>query len=453
MPKTSSDKHLLLKGTFILTATGFITRIIGFFYRIFLSHTFGEEGVGLYQLIFPVYALCFSFTCAGLQLAISRCVARYKASGNTRRAMECLYGGLSLSVILSVCVMFLLQNNNEVIALRFLGDVRCAPLLSAMAYAFPFASIHSCIVGYYIGLKATKIPAISQLVEQVVRIVSVYALYIALSKNHANVSVTVAVCGLVFGEISSAAFILWNFGRSIPHLPQKENHMLSSFFETTWLSIPLTANRIMLNILQSIEAVSIPAKLLLYGYTTKEALSIYGVLTGMALPCILFPSAISNSIATMLLPAVAEMQSNDSSKSLKTLTRKVSIVCIMLGSGCTVLFLVSARFIGEAVFQSPLAGKFIFILAWICPFLYVSTTLISTLNGLGKTFLTLCINVLGLCIRIGGVFFLTPFYGIKGYLYGLLISQIVVTLLCYVSLWFYLLPKVKKHQVRPSEGF
>ena len=209
----------------------------------------------------------------------------------------------------------------------------------------------------------------------------------------------------------------------------------------------------MLNILQSIEAVSIPAKLLLYGYTTKEALSIYGVLTGMALPCILFPSAISNSIATMLLPAVAEMQSNDSSKALKTLTRKVSIVCIMLGSGCTVLFLVSARFIGETVFQSPLAGKFIFILAWICPFLYVSTTLISTLNGLGKTFLTLCINVLGLCIRIGGVFFLTPFYGIKGYLYGLLISQIVVTLLCYVSLWFYLLPKVKKHQVRPSEGF
>lgn len=60
-----SRKHLLLKGAFILTLTGFATRFMGFFFRIFLSHTFGEEGVGLYQLIFPVYALCFSLTCSG----------------------------------------------------------------------------------------------------------------------------------------------------------------------------------------------------------------------------------------------------------------------------------------------------------------------------------------------------------------------------------------------------
>lgn len=71
-----SQKYMLLKGTFILTATGLLTRIMGFFYRIFLSHTFGEEGVGLYQLIFPLYALIFSLTSAGMQVALSRAVAR-----------------------------------------------------------------------------------------------------------------------------------------------------------------------------------------------------------------------------------------------------------------------------------------------------------------------------------------------------------------------------------------
>ena len=68
-----SRKRAIIKGTFILTLTGFATRFMGFFYRIFLSHTFGEEGVGLYQLVFPIYALCFSLTCAGIELAPLRC--------------------------------------------------------------------------------------------------------------------------------------------------------------------------------------------------------------------------------------------------------------------------------------------------------------------------------------------------------------------------------------------
>ena len=75
-----SRKRAIIKGTFILTITGFATRFMGFFYRIFLSHTFGEENVGLYQLTFPVFALCISFTSAGLETAISRTVARKQAS-------------------------------------------------------------------------------------------------------------------------------------------------------------------------------------------------------------------------------------------------------------------------------------------------------------------------------------------------------------------------------------
>ena len=58
-----SGKRALIRGTAILTITSFVTRFMGFFYRIFLGHTFGEENVGLYQLVFPVYALGISFSC------------------------------------------------------------------------------------------------------------------------------------------------------------------------------------------------------------------------------------------------------------------------------------------------------------------------------------------------------------------------------------------------------
>ena len=168
-----SQKKTLIKGAFILTITGFATRIIGFFYRIFLSRSFGEEGVGLYQLIFPVYALGFSLTCAGIQTAISRCVARKSAVGKHAQAQQILYIGMSLSVCLSVIVMLLTQQNAEFIAVHFLCEKRCASLLVVLSYAFPFASVHSCICGYYMGLKQTEIPAVSQLLEQIVRVVGV----------------------------------------------------------------------------------------------------------------------------------------------------------------------------------------------------------------------------------------------------------------------------------------
>ena len=64
-----------IKGTLILTLTGLLSRVIGFFYRIYLSRLFGEEGMGIYQLLSPVLALSFSLCAAGIQTAISKYVA------------------------------------------------------------------------------------------------------------------------------------------------------------------------------------------------------------------------------------------------------------------------------------------------------------------------------------------------------------------------------------------
>ena len=92
-----SKKQSIILGTVILTLTGFLSRFIGFFYRIFLSHVFGEEGIGLYQLIFPVYALCISFSISGIETALSRTVARKQALGKPDEAKEVLLSGLTVA--------------------------------------------------------------------------------------------------------------------------------------------------------------------------------------------------------------------------------------------------------------------------------------------------------------------------------------------------------------------
>ena len=205
-----------------------------------------------------------------------------------------------------------------------------------------------------------------------------------------------------------------------------------------FLSSPLTANRVLLNILQSVEAISIPLRLQMYGMVRADALGTYGVMTGMALPCVLFPSAITNSVSTMLLPTVAEIQALDNKKEMSQIIQKSVYCCIFLGSLCCVFLLSFGDWIGAFLFHSALAGKFITAMSWLCPFLYTNNTLISFINGIGKTYLSFIISSLSLGIRIASVLFFIPAYGIFGYLWGLLASQIFIFLVCLAYVYRYL---------------
>lgn len=416
-------KNKLIRGTFILTLTGLATRFMGFFFRMFLSHTFGAEQVGLYQLIFPVYGLCFSLSCAGIETSLSRCVAQKISLGQKNQAEQLLFQALTLSLTLSLILAIIVHRLTPWLSTFIFQDSRCEPLLSALVYALPFASIHSCIVGYYLGQRQTKIPAISQLLEQLGRIGAVYIIYQICLNTHSDYSIVIAVIGITLGEILATLYCL----RFVPITPCFQ---LSHLKELSNLAIPLTSNRVLMNILQSIETISIPICLQRYGYSAENALSVYGVLTGMALPCIFFPTALTSSASTMLLPTVADMQVAEDHKHLHSLIQKVIYFGLSLGGICGVVFFVLGPWIGNMLFNNELAGGFLRILAWICPFMYMNTTLMSMLNGLGKATKTLVISICSLIIRISSVWFGIPAFGMQGYLWGLLVSQLVTSGLC-----------------------
>lgn len=209
--------------------------------------------------------------------------------------------------------------------------------------------------------------------------------------------------------------------------------------------MPLTANRILLNILQSIEAISIPIRLQQYGYTSSDALSAYGVLTGMALPCILFPSAITNAVSTMLLPTVTEIQTSNNWKQLKKLIQKVILYCFLLVFLLYTLSPIRELDWNHLIPQSA-CRKFLLTLSWICPFLYANSTLISIINGLGNTTISFLINTFGLFIRIIGVIVFIPQIGLNGYLWGLLASQLSVSILSIL----YLSCHLKNESLQPK---
>ena len=424
MPRLQLKKytgHPLLLGTMLLTATGLASRIIGFFYRIFLSHTIGAHGMGIYQLIFPVFSLGIAFCGAGIQTAISKYTA--EASSSKYKPQAYLYAGMILSVGLSLACAGFLYINADWVSVAVLDEPRCGELLQILAFSLPLACIHSCINGYYYGLQKTAVPSVSQLIEQVCRVLSVYLIYCISNSQGRAVTAAIAVWGIVCGELAGALFSL-TFVRFSKCTGQISTALCQIFI----FSIPLTANRVLVNFVNSVEAILIPICLKSYGYENQDALSIFGILTGMAMPMILFPSVLTNSISVMLLPSISQAKAQKNQALIYRTIRRTIISCLVLGFASTLFFLLTYSLIGQYLFANTLAGLYIRTLSFICPFMFLCTTLNSILHGLGHPAATLFINLGSCLIRIAFIWFFVPVYGIRAYLYGMLASQVAAAL-------------------------
>ncbi len=450
-----------MTGTVILTLTGLLSRFIGFFYRIFLSNVFGAEGMGIYQLISPVLALSFALTVSGIQTAISKYVASETSTHDYKTSFRTLWAGFILAMALSIVCALYIYLYADWIAATLLLEARTAPLLRIIALSIPMATVHSCINGYFYGIRKTAIPAISQLAEQICRVGSVYLIYHICRQHHTTPTISFAVVGLVIGESASMIVsVIAILSRAHQVFPARDyqspkgllsgrtlrtagtssasSGALISVYrrimgQLLQLAVPLSANRLIINLLQSIEAIYIPNRLMAYGLNNADALGVYGVLTGMSLPLILFPSAITNSISVLLLPIVSEADASGNKNAVRRAIMTSIRYCLLLGFGCTAMFLLIGRPAGRLLFHSELAGSFIITLSFICPFMYIASTLNSILNGLGKTAQTFLFSVVSLLLRLLFVFIAIPIYGIKGYLWGTLASQMLQTLLCTIS--------------------
>lgn len=434
--RLSQRKLAFITGTLLLASTGFICRILGFFYRIFMSRTIGAEGLGLYNMVHPIFSICFAVCAGSIQTALSQYVA-----ANQARGKAVFKTGLVIAMGMSLVLAWGIYGNAGFLAKTFLLEPRCAPYLPVMAVSVPFAALHACINGYYYGMQKTRVPAFSQVTEQIIRMGAVFLLASVWLKSGREITVSLAVYGHLIGEMASAAFTVFCLGFFPPSGRQEEKKARTaiplpfgaSAAPLMALALPLMGNRLVLNLLGSAEAIWIPNKLISSGLSNSDALSIYGVLTSMALPFILFPSAITNSMSVLLLPTVAEAQADGNEARISSMISMSLRYSCYMGILCIGIFTIFGSQLGVSVFHDQNAGTFITILSWLCPFMYMATTMGSILNGLGKTSTTFFQNVWAMAIRLAFVLFAIPRFGIMGYLWGLLASELVLALMCFLS--------------------
>lgn len=432
-------KNPLISGTLLMTTAGVLSRIIGFFYRIFLSRTIGAEALGIYQLIAPVFSICFALTASSVQTSISKFVGDVigeceHSSCGEKRARFYLVIGLTLSVFFSLVTGALVYTNADWIAVHLLGEKRCSPLLILLTYSLLPACIHACINGYYYGKKRAFVPSVCQLMEQIARVSSVFIIYQVTVEKGIPLTAFHAVAGLVIGEFAGLLTCLCAFSAekhlekgAFRSLQKSYSQMIQMFCAMVF---PLTLNRVTVALSSSLENLLIPQKLQEFGYSNADALSIYGVLTGMTLSIILFPNVLTNSFSVLLLPAISEAKGQNRREQIVLAIKKAILYGSLLGLVFTVLFLLSGNLLGNKLFHNALAGVFIRRLSWLCPLMYITSLLSSILHGLGNAAQVLYVNLLSCLIRISMIWFLVPRYGIGACLWGMLLSYVFTTLSC-----------------------
>lgn len=433
------SKKVFLKGTLILACTGLVSRIAGFFYRIFLSHAIGAEGLGLYQLILPLQGLMAALSYTGIQSALSRLIASRLALQEKKEAYFSLVTGIFAAVFFSVVTGFLLFRHADFFASTILKAPGTSDLLRLTAASIPLCAIHSCIDSYYYARKKASVPAAVQLSEQAVRIGATYILYLIFLSEDRPVTAMIAAGGSLAGEAAASLISLLMVSFHFGNHPVKEKTSVKIFpliKDLFTLSFTISLNRILLTLLGSIEAVLIPQMLIRCGMTSSEALKIYGIFTGMALPLLLFPSTLTTSAAVMLMPSVARMDALGDQKQIRHVTDQTFFLCMFLGFLCGSGFFLFGPFLGTLLFHSKTAGTYIRYLSFICPFLYTNTMLASILQGLGRPGCCLIHSAAGILIRIFSVVFMIPAIGIRGYFYGIFLGELLLSLLHVKALKF-----------------
>lgn len=447
--------------TLILTSASLITKLMGFFYRVFMSNTIGAEGMGLYQLIMPIYSLAWSITSAGFTTTISHLTAQENVKGNSKNISRILKHSLLYSAIISIFISLFLYIGGEFIGTNILKEPRTSLSFKFLAFAVPFMTAGSCLRGYFLGMQYPIVPAVSQVLEQIIRIGTVCFLTGYFLPYGLEVACAVTIIGIVLGEFISFLYVVFRYklyknkhSKSKNKLANLNNSTLSHLSVSKLIftmAIPLCGTRVVGSLLVTIENMLIPRQLQLYGQDVSTALENYGELTGMAMPLVFLPSAFLMAVSISLVPELAKACAVNNKEKIQRTVSATFLFTFVLGIGTASLFAVFPREICYIVYSNQNLGELLFPLAFICPFLYAQITMQGLLNGLGEQTFLFFNHIISSIITISGIFFLMPEYGISGFLISMWASLAVSMGVCLLKLYVKtkIFPSINNCFVRP----
>ncbi|MGI6776509.1 MAG: stage V sporulation protein B [Acetivibrionales bacterium] len=427
-----------ISGAIILMAAGLVVRVFGFIYRIYLSNLIGAEGIGLFQLISPIYSLVILTLTSGISIAVSKMVAEEYARNNLINLVRITKYALLVVLAAGTSISVLMYFKMDFITSVIIKDSRTYYAFMFLLPCIPVIAAASVFKGYYYGIQDAVPPALSMITEQVVRIGLVMLTAQYFLRLGLEYACAVATAGMAIGEMSNLCVLLVIYRirkkKGLKGTPQKGYMRKRKIIgELLKISLPVSSNRFITSVMSAAENIMIPRMLVLGGMSYQHSIELYGKLTGMAMPLLFFPGLVTSSLATTLVPAISEAMSLRNFRSVNHRVSKSIQITFILGFIFMAVFMVYPNKISNIIYKKENIGDILHLLSFTCIFIYLQQILTGTLNGLGKQGISLRNSILGYAIRILFVLFCIPAYGIEGYVWGIVISFACVSVLNLVT--------------------
>ena len=425
-------KEKFIKSTIILVIGGLFTKILGMIIRIITTKIIGLEGIGIYMMVMPTYGLFITIATLSLPIAISKLV-----SENTRNNKNVLLGIIPIAMIMNVIIVLFLLLSSKMIANNLLQNSKLYYPILAISITLPFITISNIIRGYFFGKERMVPHVISNLLEQIIRIV----MTILITPYLLKYGVISAVTGIILYNVASellSIFVLFGF---IPKnvkitkddiIPNYDN--VKDIFK---ISVPTTAGRIINSVGVFLEPIIITFVLLRIGYTSNVITREYGIISGYVFPMVMLPQFISGAISSALLPTISKYYASKNYRIIKKKLYQAITFSLLIGLFFTVFFMIFPTESLKIMYNDIHGADYLFIAAPIFLITYIQGPILSTLQAINRADILMKTSLVGIIIK-AIILFLTLYLDI--HMYALLIA----TFCQYLIITFYQYKMLKK---------
>lgn len=402
----------------LVTATAVVTRLLSFVFKIYLSRTLGAEILGVYQLALSVVATLACVSSSGIPVTLSRTVAENAALGIREKSDPALFAALTLSTSFALAASAVFIAFPPLADLLF-SDERCVPIFYIMLPLLTTAALYSCFRGWFWGNKNYGVYAATELTDEVTKILFSVIL---LSGTLTFINYTQAYAyAMVASDVTVVLMLIVFYfvcGGKL-RKPQGFRPVIRS-------SAPLTATRLSGSLISTLVSLSLPVLLCkAAGLTTGEATAELGRATGMVMPLLFAPTAITGSLAVVVIPEFASLNARNGREQIgSALSLSIKYSCLVSGFFFA-LFAASGVALGRLLYDDNAVGLYICVASFAILPMGANGLCASALNSMGKETLTFASHMAGLAVLVATLFSTVWFIGVYAYFLALILSHTV----------------------------
>lgn len=432
--KKGTRRNSFLLGAVVLSAGGFIAKILGAVYRIPLTNMLGSYGMGLYQLVFPMYSLVLTLSGVGFSMAVSKMVAARMEQEKTIEAKRVFTSALIILFILGVLNSLMLLLGGDLIA-KIQGNANLGVLYRLISPSVLLVCLVSAFKGYFQGKMNMAPTALSQICEQVIKLAAgPYLAYLFMPDIEKAVGGAVFAITLSEGVALAVFAVIYFFDarKEKKALPLKKTAEQPSDYkslmkELTSIALPLTLGGLIMPVSQLIDSA-----LVLNLVKAGDATTLYGIWSGPVHSLLGMPVVLVGGVAAAVLPAISRahvsgnkplMDANINS-ALK-LTNVIALPCV-LGFACLSRQIVRLLYSSLPETDLRLAGSLLALSSASILFLALSGTCTSIMQGTGKIYYPLMFLGISCIVKIALNLILMPLEQINIYAFA------ISTTICYL---------------------